>query len=220
MKPTVVITLAAVTLAVTGCTTSDPTPPGSLGAIAEAEENDEEQGIPNEEELAEEEGEPAEGGDEAEQTQAPEGDEEPTEGEEGAEGENGGENAEGPSGEDLPDPAEMTDETCLAFFEGAAPLAGRAQDSLFLISEGSDNMLTEVEFSEIDVLAQRMEELGGLGTEEQSALIESINAPFLEVQSAAGEDGGQDGAVSYEPIDTEEAEQAQEQFTSACLSGS
>lgn len=242
MKTTVVITLAAATLAVAGCTTSDPTPPGSLGALAEAEESDEEEGIPNEAEREAEgaagegggtegaetegnEGAEAEGGEsEAEQTEAPTGGSEEGDAAQGqgtSEGDAVGENVRPPTGADLPDPSEMTDETCIAFFDGAAPLAGRAQDARFLVSRGAVNNLTSVEFAEIDALAQRLDELGSTGTEEQTALIELINAPFTGVQRVVSDEGGQDaesGEVSYDSIATGEAEQAQEELTQGCLS--
>lgn len=230
MKSTAVITLAAVTLAVAGCTTSDPTPPGSLGALSEAEENDEAQGIPNEEEHEGEgaaEGEGAEGESETEgeaEGEAGESAEGETEGEGGqTEGEAGEESVQPPPGPELPDPAQLSNETCIAFFDGAAPLAGRAHDARFLVSRGADNNLSALEFQEVDVVAQRLDELSALGSDEQAELIEAINAPFTGVQRAADEEDGQDaesGEVSYESIDIEEAEQAQDEFTQACLADS
>ncbi|MGB5952963.1 MAG: hypothetical protein WBG57_10700 [Ornithinimicrobium sp.] len=241
MKRTAVIALAAVTLTVAGCTTSDPTPPGSLGAVEEegeghgggegeggeghseegASEGEGSEGEGSEGEGSESE---AEGGEnEAEQTGSPEGEGESAEGEESSEGEAGGENTQAPSGEDLPDVSEMSDDTCVAFFDGAAPVAGQAQDARFLVSRGAVNNLTSLEFSEIDVLAQRIEELASTGNEEQAELIEAINAPFTDLQQAVSDEDAQDsesGEVSYDSIDVDEAEQAQEDFTQSCLSES
>ncbi len=212
MKTTAVIALAVMTLAVAGCTTSDPTPPGSLGASSEEGEGGEAEGAPNEEEQAEGHGgegaagEASEGEDAASQTET--------------EPEGGGEAAS--SGE-LPDPAQMSDEVCIAYFEGAAPLAGRAQDTLLLVERGSESTLTALEYQEVDVLAQRLEELAATGEDEQAALIESINAPFTQVQGAASGDGGEQGdsgEVSYDSIETEESEQAQAEFSETCSSAS
>lgn len=214
MKSTAVIALAAMTLAVAGCTTSDPTPPGSLGALSEEEESDEDHGATGEEEGEEEgdaegaAGEPAEG----------EGEDAASESQTEPEGEGEG---EGSSAGGLPDPAELSDEVCVLFFDGAAPLAGRAMDSRQLVTRGSTDNLTELEYQEIDILAQRLTELGALGNEEQTDLIEKINAPFTDLQSVVADDSGQDaesGEVSYDSIDTDEAEQSQDTFTQACMS--
>ncbi|MGB3184741.1 MAG: hypothetical protein WBB15_02630 [Ornithinimicrobium sp.] len=202
MKRTAVIALAAMTLAVGGCTTSDPTPPGSLGALAEAEEGDEPEGIPGEGE-----GPDGEGSEDSEE-------EDPVD-EGGAEGEG----EEPAHSERLPDASEMTDEVCIAFFNGAAPLAGLTQDALALVERGSNSGLTQLEYQEIDVLAQRLDELGALGDDEQAEAIEIINAPFTAVQRAGSGNGGQGSnsdEVTYDAIDTEESEQAQESFTEAC----
>lgn len=190
MKTPAAITLCALTVSLVACTTSDETPPGSVAGLAAAEEGDEEQGIPEVDEL-----DPS--GELAEETAAPE-EEEPAE--------NAAE----------PDTANLSDPVCAAFFEGSAPLAARADDARLLVRLGSVTNLTPLSALEIDVLTQQFALLGPGATDEQVALLERVNAPFQDVVIAADEaaDGGE---IVYDAIDTDDSEAAQEEFTQACL---
>ena len=210
MKTTAAITLCALTVSLAACTTSDETPPGSVAGLAAAEEGDEDQGIPEVDELdpsgelAEETAEPEE--EEAAENEEPETDEAeqtaaPGEGEESAE---------------EPDAAGLSDPVCAAFFEGSAPLAARADDARLLVRLGSVTNLTPLSALEIDVLTQQFALLGEDASDEQVQLIERINAPFAEVVAAA-EGAGEGGEIAYEAIDTDDSDAAQEEFTQACL---
>jgi len=212
MKKTAALALCVLTLSVAGCTTTDETPPGEESALAEEESSDEDEGIP-----AEGEGE----GDQAEATGG-------SEGGGGSQGEkesqdsssqtsgSGGQSGSG----DLPDASSMDDEVCVAFFEGMAPVAAQVLDGRELVAQGAEDHLTEVEFMEVDVLAEQLDELGTEGSSEQAALLASINMPFSEVKRAA-EEGGTDaesGEVTYEPVEMTDSEEAQKEFTSSCTS--
>ncbi|MGB7449223.1 MAG: hypothetical protein WA892_08865 [Ornithinimicrobium sp.] len=212
MKTTAALALCAMTLTVAGCTLTDETPPGGSSALAEEEASDEDEGIP-----AEGEGEaPA---DEAESTGEAGGGESGQAGSQDTGQQTGGPEAT-QSASDLPDPESMDDEVCVAFFEGAAPLAAVVQDGRSLVSQGARTNLSEVEFMQVEVLAERLDELSSEAPEGQGAVVTSINIPFTEVGRAA-EEGGTDeetGEVSYEPIEMTESEEAQQEFTSDCTS--
>jgi hypothetical protein len=215
MKSTAALALCVLTLSIAGCTTSDDTPPGGSSSLAEEEGSDEEEGIPAEgEEETESPGDGAQstgeghgGGDSASQTGT----------------QDASEQTSGPGqGEasDLPDPESMDDEVCVAFFEGSAPLAAQVLDARQLVTRGADEGLSEIEFKQVDVLAEVLDDLGSDASQEQAALITSINIPFTEVQLAADE-GGQDaetGEVSYESVEMTESEEAQQEFTTSCSS--
>ncbi|MGB7425139.1 MAG: hypothetical protein WA903_09585, partial [Ornithinimicrobium sp.] len=51
MKTTAAITLCALAVSLAACTTTDETPPGSVAGLAEVEESDEDEGIPEVDEL-------------------------------------------------------------------------------------------------------------------------------------------------------------------------
>jgi len=212
MKTTAALALCALTLTVAGCTTTDETPPGGDSALAEEEASNEDEGIP-----AEGEGEGSSGEEEGSSDEAE------TTGEAGG-GEDTGEKTGAPGGQsgasDLPDPESMDDEICVAFFEGAAPLAAAVQDGRRLVARGQRTALSEVEFMQVDVLAERLDELSNEAPNAQGALLTSIAIPFTEVGRAA-EEGGTDaetGEVSYDSIEMGESEEAQKEFTSECTS--
>lgn len=212
-KTTAAFALCAVTFSLAACTTSDATPPGSIAGLSNAEEGDEEEGIPEVDELdpsgelASETEAPEES---AEMTEAPGDEAEMTEG--GVEGEEAG--ASG-----MPDAAAMTDPSCQAFFEGAAPLAARAADARELLATGAESSLDALDYAEIGVVVGRVDAIGLAATEAQTPILERINAPFIELVQAA-QAGGQDaetGDVTYEDIDTADSEAAAEEFTAQCL---
>ncbi|MGB3761826.1 MAG: hypothetical protein WA966_01285 [Ornithinimicrobium sp.] len=213
MKTTAAITLCALTVSLAACTTTDETPPGSVAGLAEVEESDEEEGIPEVDELdpsseVSEDGEamtqePADG---AEATAEPDqGDAEL--------GENGEREA---SGGPYPTADDMTDAVCEAFFAGAAPLAARADDARLLVAQGAADNISQLEAQQIDVLAQQLNFVGAEGSEEQVVLFEQMNAPFLEVVAAA-EEAGDASEITYEDVDTAESEAAQLDFTNECI---
>ncbi len=213
-KSTAAFALCAVTFSLAACTTTDDTPPGSVAGLVEAEEGDEENGIPEVDELdpseeVAEESEGAEGGESAEGGEA-----EPETDETASTGEPGDAEASG-----MPDPAAMSDASCQAFFEGAAPLAARATDARELLNAGAESSLSALDYAEIGVAVGRMDAIGAEASETLAPLIERINAPFIELVQAA-QDGGSNeetGEVTYEAIDASDSEAAQEEFTAECF---
>ncbi len=212
-KSTAAFALCAVTFSFAACTTTDDTPPGSVAGLVEAEEGDEEQGIPEVDELdpsAEVASETEEPGESAKMTEAPGDSAEMTEGP--PEGE-----AAGAAG--MPDAAAMSDATCQAFFEGAAPLAARAVDARELLTAGAESSLSALDYAEIGVVVGRVDAIGTEASETQTPVLERINAPFIELVQAA-QAGGSDaetGEVTYDAIDTADSEAAQEEFTAECV---
>jgi len=212
MKTTAALALCVLTLSVAGCTTSDDTPPGGVSALAEEEGSDEDEGIPAE-------GEEESQGDEAQATGEGGGDSESQ-----TAAEDQGEQTSGPGAgggsTDLPDAESMDDEVCVAFFEGRAPLAAQVLDGREMVTRGQDSELSEVEFMQVEVLSERLDEIGSDASQDQAALVTSIIIPFTQVTRAA-EEGGTDeetGAVTYDTVETTESEEAQQEFTSSCTS--
>ncbi len=201
-KTTAALALCAATFSLAACTTSDPTPPGSVAGLVDAEEGDEEEGIPEVDELDPSEevaSETEEPGESAEIT------EEPAEGE-----------AAGAAG--MPDAASMSDPSCKAFFEGGASLAARAADAREFLAAGAESSLSALDYAEIGVVVGRVDAIGTEATEAQTPILERINAPFIELVQAA-QAGGQNeesGEVTFNAIDTTDSEAAQEEFTEAC----
>lgn len=200
-KTTAAFALCAVTFALSACTTSDDTPPGSVAGLVEAEEGDEEEGIPEVDEL-----------DPSSEVEA----ELETDGA-AATGEPGEAEAAG-----MPDAAAMSDASCQAFFTGAAPLAARAMDARELVAAGAEASLSALDYAEVGVVVGRSDAIGAEASETLAPLVERINAPFIEVVQAAVA-GGQDeetGDVTYNAIDTADSEAAQEEFTAECTGAS
>ncbi|MGB3257413.1 MAG: hypothetical protein WBG89_10505 [Ornithinimicrobium sp.] len=195
MKTTAAITLCALAVSLAACTTTDETPPGSVAGLAEVEESDEDEGIPEVDELDPS----SEVSEDGESTT-----EGPADGEEEATG--------GP----YPTADDMTDAVCEAFFAGAAPLAARADDARLLVAQGAADNISQLEAEQIDVLAQQLDLVGAAGSEEQVVLFEQMNAPFLEVVAAAQE-AGDASEITYEDVDTAESEAAQLDFTNECI---
>ncbi len=210
-KTTAAFALCAATFSLAACTTSDPTPPGSVAGLIDAEEGDEEEGIPEVDELdpsAEVASETEEPGESAEMTEAPADSAEITE-----------EPAEGEAAAGMPDAASMSDPSCKAFFEGAAPLAARATDAREFLAAGAESSLSALDYAEIGVIVGRVDAIGTEATGAQTPILERINAPFIELVQAA-QAGGQNeesGEVTFDAIDTTDSEAAQEEFTEACV---
>ncbi|MGB3829320.1 MAG: hypothetical protein WA962_11145 [Ornithinimicrobium sp.] len=234
MKTTAAIALCALTVSLAACTTTDETPPGSVAGLNAAEEGDEPNGIPEVDELdpsdevaaeGEESGEPGVDAEGATQTAGP-GDSAPAtaEGADATAQPDRGEPALGENGESAvagsayPNPAEMTDVVCQAFFEGAAPLAARADDARLLVRQGAQTNLSPLDVQEIDVLAQQLDELAAEASDAQAELFQTMNAPFTEVVTAA--EGAGEGEVSYDSIETVDSDGAQQGFTRECLATS
>ncbi len=193
-------------MSLAACTTTDETPPGSVAGLAAAEEGDEEEGIPELDEL-DPSGELAEEGaeDGAEATEEP--------GDAAEATEQPGDSAEATAD---PDTADLTDPVCAAFFEGAAPLAARADDARLVVSQGSETTLNPLEALEVAVLTQQFDLLAAEGSDDQVVLIERMNAPFVEVVAAA-EEAADGDEIAYEAVDTDDSDAAQQEFTQACL---
>ena len=212
-KTTAACAVCAVTFSLTACSTTDATPPGSVTALIEAEESDEEQGIgqldPSDEGAATADG--AEG--ESAEATAAEG--EP----DAAASTTGGPTDQADVAAGMPDPADMSDASCSAFFEGAAPLAARVIDARELLVTGAESSLIPLDYAEIGVVVGRVDALQTEASELQTALLERINAPFVELVQVLQADGAdaETGEVTYDAIDTADSEAAQEEFTAECV---
>ncbi len=221
-KTTAAFALCAVTSSLAACSTTDATPPGSVAALIDAEESDEEQGIEvldsSDEGVATSEG--AEG--ESAEATAAEGESDDGGAElepDAAASTTGGPTDQAAGAAGMPDPADMSDASCTAFFEGVAPLAARATDARELLAVGAESSLSALDYAEIGVIVGRVDAIGAEASERQTAVLERINAPFIELVQAA-QAGGADaetGEVTYDPIDAADSEAAQEEFTSECV---
>lgn len=110
----------------------------------------------------------------------------------------------------------MTDQVCADFFEGqGTPLAERVPEQLDAVSGGAD--LDPVSFSEVSLLEGRVGELVDDASADQQGLLERINAPLTEVvQAVVGEGTMQEETITIPEVDTQDAQDALEEFETAC----
>ena len=117
---------------------------------------------------------------------------------------------------DATDAAPMTDEVCAAFFQNVpVTLAERAEKDRALLESGET--LDPASFGEVNLLKQRID---GLGAEsDQAALLERINAPFVEASDAVLDDPEKaptDAEITLPEIDVTDSAAAQEEFLASC----
>ncbi|GAA5163754.1 hypothetical protein [Ornithinimicrobium tianjinense] len=112
--------------------------------------------------------------------------------------------------------AAMTDEVCAAFFQNVpVSLAERAEKDRALLESGET--LDPASFGEVNLLKQRIEDLGAEG--DQGALVERINAPFVEASDAVLDDPEKsptDAEITLPEIDVTDSAAAQEEFLASC----
>lgn len=129
-----------------------------------------------------------------------------------AEGENAGETA-GSTAD-----AAMSDPVCADFFQtGTVTLAERATTDRDVLASGET--LDPASWGEISLLNQRIAELGEQAEGDQAALLERINAPFVEATDAVLSDDAQsptDPEITVPEIDVTDAAAAQDEFQAAC----
>ncbi len=205
MNKTIVIALLGLTLSAAACTTEDPTPPGELvdaGASTDRVGYDPEADTEGGESAPEDTAEDSAPADDAQES-AP-----PDDAQESAPGDQAEESAPVEAGANA---------VCTGLFEGAAPLADRAEAGRSLISAGG--VLDTAQYDEIAALQVL---LGGLATEgssEQARAMEQLNEPFLQVTDSVTSGGAQDpatGEVTLEQIDVSGSAAAQDQLDASC----
>lgn len=108
------------------------------------------------------------------------------------------------------------DPVCQGFFVGqGTPLSERAVTQREVVSAGDD--LDPVSLSEVTLLSGRLTALAEEADDEQTALLERINAPFQEVNDAVVEEGTRtEDVIAIPEVDVADAEAAQGELEQAC----
>lgn len=114
--------------------------------------------------------------------------------------------------------APMSDEVCAGFFQNVpVTLAERAEADRALL--GTGDALDPAGFGEVNLLKQRVEDLVEVATGDQVALLERINAPFVEASAAVLDDpelSPTDAEITLPEIDVTDSAAAQEEFLATC----
>ena len=112
----------------------------------------------------------------------------------------------------------MDDPVCAGFFQsGPVTLAERAQQDRDVLAAGET--LDPASWGEISLLNQRIAELAEQAEGDQAALLERINAPFVEATDAVLEDDDQsptDAEITVPEIDVTDSGSAQDELETAC----
>ena len=116
------------------------------------------------------------------------------------------------------DAVAMSDEVCVDFFQsGPVKLADRAEKDRAMLESGE--VKDPATFGEVNLLRQRIRDLAATTDGDQAALLERINAPFVEASNAILDDpelSPSDAEISLPPIDVADSSTAQEEFLAAC----
>lgn len=122
------------------------------------------------------------------------------------------------SGDAAGETAPMSDPVCAAFFQtGPVTLAERAEADRGLLESGE--ILDPATWGEINLLSQRLTGLLPDATGDQGALLERVNAPFLEASAAVLDDpekSATDAEIDVPEIDVTDSAAAQEEFQASC----
>jgi|GEM_PF-6515360 len=136
--------------------------------------------------------------------------------EESAEAQGGSESGEDAAASGTEGMSVSDDPVCQEFFVGqGTPLSERAVTQREVVSAGDD--LDPVSLSEVTLLSGRLTALAEEADEEQTALLERINAPFQEVNDAVVEEGTRtEDVIAIPEVDVADAEAAQGELEQAC----
>lgn len=114
--------------------------------------------------------------------------------------------------------AEMSDPVCAGFFQtGPVTLAERAEADRGVLESGE--VLDPASWGEINLLSQRLVSLSEDASGDQGALIERINAPFVEASDAVlgdEEKSPTDAEIEVPEIDVTDSAAAQEELQASC----
>lgn len=117
-----------------------------------------------------------------------------------------------------PEAAPMSDPVCAEFFQTTpVKLSDRAEADRTMIENGE--VTDPVSFGEVNLLSQRIRTVIDSASEEQAALLERINAPFMEASAAVLEDpdaSRSDAEITIPEIDVTDSAAAQEEFLASC----
>lgn len=117
-----------------------------------------------------------------------------------------------------PEAAAMSDPVCAEFFQTTpVKLSDRAEADRTMIENGE--VTDPVSFGEVNLLSQRIRTVIDSASEEQAALLERINAPFMEASAAVLEDpdaSRSDAEITIPEIDVTDSAAAQEEFLASC----
>lgn len=124
----------------------------------------------------------------------------------------------GDAGGEATEAAAMDDPVCAGFFQsGPVTLAERAQQDRDVLAAGET--LDPASWGEISLLNQRIVELAAQAEGDQAALLERINAPFVEATDAVLSDDDQsptDDEITVPEIDVTDSGAAQDELETAC----
>ncbi len=124
----------------------------------------------------------------------------------------------GDAGGEATKAAAMDDPICAGFFQsGPVTLAERAQQDRDVLAAGET--LDPASWGEISLLNQRIVELAAQAEGDQAALLERINAPFVEATDAVLSDDDQsptDDEITVPEIDVTDSGAAQDELETAC----
>jgi hypothetical protein len=116
------------------------------------------------------------------------------------------------------DAAPMSDPVCAGFFQtGAVTLAERAETDRGVLEAG--DTLDPASWGEINLLSQRLVDLTEDASGDQGALLERINAPFVEASDAVLDDPEKtpnDPEITVPEIDVTDSAAAQGELETAC----
>lgn len=112
------------------------------------------------------------------------------------------------------EPAEIPPDlaVCQEFFDGPGPLAGRVDDAQDQVSAGEWDALS---YGEVNLLSQRLSQLSDRSVE-PAAVIDRMNAPFLEITASYQEGGGDDRYADLGTTDPADSRDALEEFLDFC----
>ena len=120
----------------------------------------------------------------------------------------------GSAGTDAP----MTDEACAGFFQNVpVTLAERSERARAALEAGE--VEDPASWAEVNLLKQRVETLVADADGGTAALLERVNAPFVEASTAVLDDPEQsptDAEITVPQIDVTDSAAAQEELLAAC----
>ncbi|MGO0577372.1 hypothetical protein [Ornithinimicrobium panacihumi] len=116
------------------------------------------------------------------------------------------------------DAAPMADAVCADYFQTkGVPLSERADKARTALEAG--DVGDPASWGEVNLLKQRIERLGEDASGDQAALLERINAPFVETSAAVLENEDvtpSDPEIEVPEIDVTDSRAAQEEFLASC----
>ena len=114
--------------------------------------------------------------------------------------------------------APMSDEVCADFFQNIpVTLADRAAANREALASGG--VTDPASWGEVNLLKQRIDSLVEDASGDQKALLERINAPFMEASAAVLDDpdaSPSDAEITVPEIDVTDSEAAQDEFLASC----